>query len=342
MNTELFFHGTEDAPNTLSEIRRIYTKVGATETFNLFAYATQSGLAAFDLKFGNDFWETTSTRWLFGIDYGRTQPIAIRNICEKPNTIVRLHDGEWLVGQKGFLPRRDFHAKISFLLRPDDNRIGVVTGSGNFSSNGLKKSIEAGASLHASCNAEQSRSFLQSFDLANSFWEQATPAETILEKYEERWSASFARQAESESGGEILGPQSLFWIETGYVTKNRGPLKPGNQIDLPRGMSHYFGFQTPPNLAPNSTIGEITFETPSGRLVTKNLRLGNNLMEKITLPVPEDHGFDIYDGKILIFRRTGDHIKLNALEAADFESTFGDKLSVVMAMSSGRRYGHIE
>ena len=65
-------------------------------------------------------------------------------------------------------------------------------------------------------------------------------------------------------------------------------------------------------------------------------------MEKITLPIPETHGFDIYDGKVLVFRKMGNYYVLNALEAADFEATFGDRLSVVMIMGSGRRYGHID
>ena len=72
-----------------------------------------------------------------------------------------------------------------------------------------------------------------------------------------------------------------------------------------------------------------------------NLRLGNNMMEKMSLPIPETHGFDIYDGKILVFRRAGGAFLMSALEAADFETAFGDRLDDVRAMGSGRRYGFI-
>lgn len=43
-----------------------------------------------------------------------------------------------------------------------------------------------------------------------------------------------------------------------------------------------------------------------------------------------------------MFRRSEGGFLINALEASDFEATFGDRLSKVMTMGSGRRYGHIE
>lgn len=317
--------------------------VDATESLSLFAYATQSGVAAFDLEFGSEFWSNTNTRWLFGIDYGRTQPQAIRTLCGKPNAVVRVYDGDWLVDQTGFLPRRDFHPKTSFLVRPDLNRIAAVTGSGNFSSNGLRKSVEAGTTIFADLSANDVNVTEESWALANELWEASTPAEDIIDTYEQSWSGSFSRsEADPNVDNQIGGPKDIFWIETGYVTRNRGQNKPGNQIDLPRGMSKYFGLTVPEGMPLNSTIGSIKFNTPTNGPVERNLRLGNNSMEKMTLPIPETHGFDIYDGKVLVFRRVGSSFSLNALEAADFEATFGDRLSTVMSMGSGRRFGHIE
>lgn len=343
MKTELFFHQGPNPKTTLSELGRLRNLVEPTEALSLFAYATQSGLAAFDLEFGSNFWLNTATRWLFGIDYGRTQPKAIRALCEKPNATVRVYDGSWVVNQAGFLPRRDFHPKASFLIHPDLGKIGVVAGSGNFSSNGLRKSVEAGTSIFLDLNSGDTNVAEHGLEAANEFWEAATPAELVLETYENRWISSFSRsENELDEQTEIPGAKDIFWIETGYVTQNRGQGRPGNQIDLPRGMSKYFGMNPPEDLPLNSTIGPITFLTPTSGPVERNLRLGNNSMEKITLPIPETHGFDIYDGKVLVFRRSGTTFILNALEAADFEATFGDRLSTVMSMGSGRRYGHID
>lgn len=127
-----------------------------------------------------------------------------------------------------------------------------------------------------------------------------------------------------------------------YVTRNRGLDRPGNQIDMPRGMNRFFGFNAPANLPINSVIGEITFVTPSDQEVVRNLRLGNNMMEKITLPIPEDYGFDMYDGKVLVFRAEGTKHRIWALEEADFEAAFGDRLAGAKIMNSGRRYGYVD
>src|SRR6185437_11333125 len=97
-------------------------------------YATQSGAASFDLEFGANFWQHTPSRWLFGLDYGRTQPQALRFMLAKQNTNIRLFDGAWVIDQEGFIPRRDFHAKMALLLNPKVNLYGMVVGSGNFSS----------------------------------------------------------------------------------------------------------------------------------------------------------------------------------------------------------------
>src|SRR5262249_31087102 len=133
-----------------------------------------------------------------------------------------------------------------------------------------------------------------------------------------------------------------FWIEAGYVTRNRGSHRPGNQIDMPRGMNRYFGFNAPDDLPVNSVIGNVTFEPPVGGLVSNNLRLGNNMMEKISLPIPETHGFDMYDGKVLVFSAQNGHFRMQALEAADFEAAFGHRLAAVEVMGSGRRFGYIK
>ena len=340
---KLYFHESPIATTTLSEIRRIYDLVEPTEVLGLYAYATRSGFVRFDTEFGDRFWETTQTRWLFGVDYGRTEPHAVRGLLGKPNTEIRIHDGGWLVRQPGFLPRRDYHPKTIFLSNPQDGKFGVVTGSGNFSSNGLGRSVEAGATMSVDVNAGHPNVIEPGLNEANNLWGIATSAEALLDSYEERRNSSFRRTVDqNEPVPEIPGPIDIFWVETGYVTKNRGPNRPGNQIDLPRGMARYFGINEIDNLQPNARIGEITFLTPSDTLVQGGLRLGNNWMEKITLPLPEEHGFDIYDGKVLVFQRTNCGFRISALEAAEFEAAFGDRLTVVMEMRSGRRYGHFE
>ncbi len=68
----------------------------------------------------------------------------------------------------------------------------------------------------------------------------------------------------------------------------------------------------------NSAVGEVTFDPPAGGLVSNNLRLGNNMMEKISLPIPETHGFEMYDGKVLVFSPDNGRFRMRALVARMF------------------------
>ena len=331
LNLDTFIHSEIDSPTTISEIKRIHNYVSTENFLGLYAYATQSGVALFEQELGDSFWNTVDSRWVFGIDYGRTQPQALRKISSHKNVDIRVYDGQWVVDQEGFIPRRDFHTKIAFMLGKGSG--GLIVGSGNFSSNGLCRSVEAGVSVHAIDALSFQTSIAPALNLAESLWQNSTPLAEILDLYEERWVDSFNNYVSTQA--------EIFWIEAGYVTKNRGAMHPGNQIDLPRGMSKYFGFNPPEGLPANSVIGEIVFLTPNGEMIAKNLRLGNNLMEKVTLPIPETHGFNIYDGKVIVFQREGDHFITRALEIDDFETVFGHRLIEVKFMGSGRRYGHI-
>ena len=341
MKLRTFLHSDQNSPTTLSEIQRAHDWIASEEFFGIFAYATQSGASSFSIAMAPAFWAGTQSRWLFGLDYGRTQLQALRIISGKPNAEVRVYDGAWIVEQNGFLPRRDFHAKSSILANRTNGRFGMIVGSGNFSSNGLRKSIEAGATLRTDVQAEYESKIRNIETMATDLWAQATPLADILDVYEERWKADFAAVTAEEEAQADQPASDIFWVEAGYVTQNRGPDHPGNQIDFPRGMSRYFGFNPPDDLAKNSVIGTITFDPPSGCLVSRDLRLGNNLMEKITLPIPETHGLDLYDGKVLVFQRSANRFKMWALEADDFVTAFGSRLYDVKAMGSGRRYGQI-
>lgn len=343
MKAQAFVQSIEDQPTTLSQLLRVHKWAGTEDFFGLYAYATQSGVVAFDLALGNGFWDDVPSRWLFGIDYGRTQPQALRFMIEKSNAEVRVYDGAWVVEKDGFLPRHDFHMKTGFLINKSETRFGMVVGSGNFSSNGLRHAVECGASFCTSVKVEFRKTFYSALKAAETLWNAATPAQDIIDVYESRWKSS-----EVIGAGRLDDPApnyddvEAFWIEAGYVTRNRGADRPGNQIDMPRGMNRYFGFNAPEGLSVNSIIGSVKFEPPSGELVSNNLRLGNNKMEKISLPIPEKHGFDMYDGKVLVFSPKGGHFRMWALEAADFEAAFGHRLGAVRVMGSGRRYGYIK
>ena len=176
MKIQAFIQSIKDHPTTLSELLRVH-EWAATEGFlGLYAYATQSGAIAFDLAFGSDFWQAVPSKWLFGIDYGRTQPQALRFMIERPNAEVRIHDGAWVVEKDGFLPRLDFHMKTGFLINTTEARFGMVVGSGNFSSNGLRQATECGASFRAETSIEYKKTFRSAFRAAENSLGSGNPS----------------------------------------------------------------------------------------------------------------------------------------------------------------------
>lgn len=81
--------------------------------------------------------------------------------------------------------------------------------------------------------------------------------------------------------------------------------------------------------------------TVDGACVRRYLRFGNNAMEKLTLPIPEDHGYGAYDGKILTFERRKDFWILEGFEHDDFENAYRKHIDWFDRMQSGRLFGTI-
>lgn len=336
----LFAHDAKLSLTTMTEILRIYSALSPDRFFGCYAYATQSGFRAFELSVGSKFWHSTASRWLFGIDYGRTDPRALREIADRANTDVRIFDGAWVVKQEGFFPRRDFHAKAAFMEDAAAKTSGVVLGSGNFSYNGLTRSVEAGVALIARSEDESKATIFPVIKTFEHLWDTSTPLTDVLAKYELR-RAQYAAAADYRQSKKPKKAIKAFWIEAGYVTKNRGEDRPGNQIFFPRGFRKFFGFPQKQHERKNSVIGQVTLTTLVGPPVTNNLRLNRNGMEKMSLPVPETHGFGVYDGKILVFEPAGSSFRMSAFESIEFEELYGRRLVDVKRMNGGRRYGGI-
>lgn len=333
-----FAHDILTGTTTLSEIVRVKNTITANNFYGCFAYATQSGFRAFDLGVGSNFWSETPSRWLFGIDYGRTDPRALKAIAEAENTEVRIFDGNAVVKRPGFKPRRDFHPKVALLENVALGSHGLVLGSGNFSYNGLRRSVEAGAAIVTADPIEYGQLIEPVSSVFVGLWDDACPLIDIADEYEARHRELTAAKDMRQMVNSKV-PVTGFWIEAGYVTKNRGPDKPGNQIFAPNGFRRFFGFKK--NKGNSTLIGEITFKTETGPSVTKNYRKNDNAMEKLTLPMPEDHGFGVYDGKVLVFEPKGKGFLLSAIEIDDFELAFRHRLANVGVMSQGRRFGEL-
>ena len=81
------------------------------------AYATHSGVAELDAMLsGLTDWRQTRKQWLVGIDYCRSDPLALAHLNKLPNSKVRIFDGKFVSGRKGCVPRNSYHPKAYLLL----------------------------------------------------------------------------------------------------------------------------------------------------------------------------------------------------------------------------------
>lgn len=324
---------------TLKRIVRLTNLVDPTDALFAFAYATVSGCAEFERKLGDRYWNA-SAKWLVGIDYGRTEPRALQYLLDRlPAANVRVHNGHAVSAAPAFWPTRDFHLKGCCVTNAAAHSSGLLVGSGNFSRAGLVRNEEMGALIVAQSQDEDTRVVEPVRARLTALFAAADPAQAILPNYSALWVPSYAKKEPAQPVAPVQPGWGRFWIDVGYVTKNRGPNSPGNQIDMPRGVHRFFGLVEPQNIQPNTTIGDVDFLGLAAPL-SRALRLGNNMMEKITLPIPETNGFGAYDGKILEFERGAGGFFLRTYEPGDF----GDILSaspqrVSHEMGSHRRYG---
>lgn len=305
-------------------------------SFGLFAYITESGIFKLQTKLSQAF-NNRDCKWIIGFDYGRSQPNAIRQLSEFGNSQIRIYDAEYVLNSVGFVPRKSYHLKTTLTCGEDSSPIQQIISSSNLSATGLQEGIEAGSLvtyeyLDDVCSTNMTNSL-------QNLWNNAIPFENVIDEYERKYNKEFkpiiSQITENETSRDI------FWIEVGYVTKNRGETRAGNQFDLPRGAHVNMGLPEIINPERNSLLGSLNIRTPTLEMVERNLRFGNNQMEKLTLPIPEDYGYDCYDGKILTFEKKDDDIILNALEHNDFYRIYDNKIIESTTMQSGRRYGKI-
>ena len=322
---------------TLEHWKQILT-ANTKDSLAAFAYVTDSGVAKLLMQLKDEFEDRRKCRWLFGIDYGRTHPTALKKLKDVGTSEIRIFDGEYVLDSKLFKPRMSYHMKTALTLNKDGTPHKQIVGSGNLSANGLLSAAEAGCLIdYSTLNGEIGKGIVKSLE---EMWDNSTPLDKILKDYEKQYSIIIKPANFGSKPSEVKNAK-LFWIDIGYVTKNRGPGKPGNQFDLPRDSHIHLGLKKIRAPKKNTILGGLDIVTPDGRTVSRNLRFGNNDMEKLTLPVPEEYGYDSYDGKILTFTVWKKKLILEAFEPDDFYRIYARRISSVRQMRGGRKYGTI-
>ncbi len=297
------------------------------EYYAAVAYATLSGCRIICEQLRNaSEWLGCGKKWLISIDFGRTEPDALEYLAELPQAEVRIPNGKTVLQTAGFIPPVVFHSK-AHLSRGGSSRkalapLGVFIGSANLTGSGLTNGYECGVMERWTAPLTRSdrramHDVLRNLTLLEGLWHAADPLDEILPTYRRIWSQSPppAKIVDEEpipdtgSDGDILRPDLLaraqgLWAEVEELYKNRGRYEAGNQLDLPRGARVFFGF--PPDAVPRNTIfGNVVITCEGYDPVVRSMRFGNNMMDKINLPVPGKAGPKTYDHSFLLFERNG-------------------------------------
>lgn len=301
----------------LELIAGAYVHVQPTAMIAAVAYATHSGVAELVGRLETlEGWGQVSKRWLVGIDFCRSDPVALEGLSGLPRSSLRIYDGRFVVGRDRCTPRVSFHPKLYGFQR--GNQKAVVAGSGNLSRTGLRVGVEAGMSVCDMPGAD-ARTVQDWFDRN---WRLATRFSDISVEYGHRFQAVENRtqpvptedDAAPESAGARgqLTPSQLrklnvcrnLWIQVGNLHSNRGPGRPGNQLMLKRNTRVFFGFPAR-DLDPDTTVGHVAIEYAGNTRGDCSLRFSNNSMDVLTLPVPGVEGPPAYDQETICFEQIG-------------------------------------
>ena len=312
MSTRLLATHANDG-RYLKLIQSAYEQTKPERVCAAVAYATHTGVAELDDVLSSlSGWRGAKKQWLIGVDYCRSDPLALAHLSSLPESSVRIFDGEFVATRNGCVPRYSFHPKAYLLL--GSSKSAAVVGSGNLSRTGLQFGVEAAALVrNNSAIADIKKWFCTQ-------WSAATALTEIREPYREQYESIANRRnpqaseddalPESATKGAQLKPHELrklrvcrhLWIEAGNVTRNRGKKQPGNQLMMKRNTRVFFGF--PATDRPrNSAIGEVTIELGGQRTHGRPLRFSHNSMDVLTLPVPEEG--EAYDQETLHFEQIG-------------------------------------
>jgi hypothetical protein len=243
------------------------------------------------------------------------------------NSKIRVPDGQRLLRQKCRSINR-FHPKTFVFDAQEagtEQPFGVFLGSANLTFSGLHSGTEHGTSIlwHPPFNTQDKKlldSTIASLEWWNRAWEEADiVADSFIEKYREirpqrimteddnelvKMFSAVGKQLVEIQEGIGWATSRCFWIETHELYKNLGATRPGNQVDCRRGTRIFFGF-SPIEVPKNTVLGEITVQYEDKKPVGRSIRYGNNQMDKVNLPIPNEEGPPSYDFSVLHFERIG-------------------------------------
>ncbi len=297
------------------------------------AYSTQRGcqrlVSRCAARIGNRRWDAVEKNFVTSLDYGLTEPGAIRFLESLPNSRVLIANaGD--ISRRGFAPVKAYHPKV-YLFEGED-RIGYVIGSANLTDSALIRNTEV---VSAGFDVPDNATWTDTWEaIANG----AVPlTHTILTEYERLWRRPRPRVVEPESTPIAPtirpGDRPIFWdaVTAGIITPQRyahmwieaGSMSSGgsrNQLELPRGASAFFGYSFDDYGSAHRTIGHPSITLRGRRWTDRPLTWhGHNRMERVNLPTRTQVGFE-YRNTAILFRRHEAGFELSTAPWEDAEA----------------------
>jgi HKD family nuclease len=328
------------------------------------AYASLSGCRLFNKRLLDEIpsWNDVSKDWLIGLDNGITEPKSLEYLANLPNSTVHLFDAHYLLNND-LQPKQKFHTKLYVFESDDSHAIGMFSGSANLTLSGLYLNTEQAISVvfQDLISKEEKPLFdrlhEQKHFLENVLNQNANYSHNLYQRYRELCEH---RQDLAKNEDERRTPRSLatnrpefnldkasaiaiasnFWVEIRYVVENLGKGLPGNQIDLQRGSRVFFGFKV--GRVPRNTVFGARIIRYGNQDYECHMRFGNNQMDKLNLPAPNDIEIETYEDKILHFTRMSDErFKLRIYPRDNLEKfrILSGSRNSLYRMKSGREYG---
>lgn len=362
---DLAIQGPQNRASVLRSIQKIAPQAQFGRVTGLFAYATKYGvdllIDALSQSLKN--WDSITKRWVISIDFARTEPDALSLLISLSNSEVRVPYFEEVMNRR-FSPATCFHAKTIIFDTDVGGRrapLGLVVSSANLTLSGLSLGHEnslaimwkkpLGLAVKTSHEA-----FIEEIKHMEALIDMATPInETMIRKYAKKRPKKQLRSEDDsppvkrlvEQAPEVpltkavaLASGQSLWVEVDYVVENRGKGLPGNQIDLQRGSRVFFGFGVG-QVPANTLLGSVRIIYGSNA-IDCHMRFGNNLMDKLNLPVPGVEGPPDYKNKTLLFKRQADGAFLlrvgSSTDAKEWEKISRTQ-GTLYEMQSGRKYG---
>jgi HKD family nuclease len=361
---ELTVQRPGEGPAILNAYRELVSNIDCDRSTGLFAFATYRGASVLTaaLAAASRKWREAPKRWVISVDGGVTEPGALRFLLAGAKSEVYVPDAELLLS-RGLVPANRFHPKTLLLERRRRTwcPIGLLVGSANLTFNGLccghehalvsRPRAAAGKTARLPASVEPG---LESIEIVIA---GATRIDMdFVDRYEQIRPARPRppREVENQRANLILGPRAVldsylaaalastnnFWIDVEYVVANRGRAEEGNQLDLQRGTRVFFGFpdETLPRNSPIGTV-RIIYGAHAG---TRNLRFGNNQMDKLDLPIPGAEGPPTYANQTLLFTRKKKGTYLLTVGSTAQASSWrrlSEARGTLFRMRSGRAFG---